>query len=278
MKKMKILALGIFLSLCLTMTTWAGVSEMADSLIKAHAEKQPIPVLSQANPNLDVKTAYQVQKIYVQWRMTKDKVAGFKAGLTTEGAQKAFGVPSPLTGVLYDSGKLGGTPIVDGKAVRGLAIETEIGFVIGQPINRPLRDVSELQQIVSAVMPAIELPSLGFATEMKMVKGVDLIAANVGAAKFIAGTPRPHQGVNLNQVNVTLSYNGQALYQGKGAEAMGDQWKAALWLLNSVVEKEYKVEPGQILITGALGKLVPGKPGQYVADYGDFGKISFEVK
>ena len=48
--------------------------------------------------------------------------------------------------------------------------------------------------------------------------------------------------------------------------------------LNSAVEQGYKVEPGHILITGALGKLVPGKPGKYVADYGDFGKISFEVK
>lgn len=126
-------------------------------------------------------------------------------------------------------------------------------------------------------MPAIELPESGL-WDMKLVKGVDLIAANVGAAKFIVGTLRSHQGVNLNEVNVTLFYNGQALYQGKGVEALGDQWKAALWMVNSVLEQGYKVEAGHILITGALGKMVPGKPGQYVADYGDFGKISFDVK
>jgi len=278
MKKSWILSIGMFLSLGFTMTAWAGVSEMVDSLVWTFTSGQPTPVLSKANPDLDVETAYKVQKAYVQWRMTKDKVAGFKAGLTTEGAQKAFGVTFPLSGILYDSGKLGGSPVVDGKAFRRLGIETEIGFVIGQSINRPIQDIQEFQKMVSAVMPAIELPDLGFAEDMKEVKGVDLIAANVGAAKFIAGTPRPYQGVNLNQVNVTLSYNGQALYQGKGVEALGDQWKAALWLVNSVVEQGYKVEPGHILITGALGKLIPGKPGQYVADYGDFGKISFEVK
>ena len=122
MKKSWILPFGIFLSLCFTMMAWAGVSEMADSLIKAYAEKQPPPILSPANPNLDVKTAYQVQKAYVQWRMTKDKVADFKAGLTTEGAQKAFGVTFPLAGVLYNSGKLDGSPVVDGKALPGVAI------------------------------------------------------------------------------------------------------------------------------------------------------------
>jgi 2-keto-4-pentenoate hydratase len=276
MKKSWILSLGIFLSLCFTTPAWAGVSEMVDSLVWTFSSGQAVAVLSQANPDLDVQTAYQVQKGYVQKRVATDKVAGFKAGLTTEGAQKAFGVDFPLSGILYDSGKLEGSPVVDGKAFRGMGIETEIGFVIGQSINRPVRDVEELQQKVSAVMPAIEMPDWRFPTPK--VKGVDLIAANVNAAKFIAGTPRPHQGVNLNQVNVSLSYNGQVLYQGKGAEALGDQWKAALWLVNSVVEQGYKVEPGHILITGALGKLIPGKPGQYVADYGDFGKISFEVK
>jgi 2-keto-4-pentenoate hydratase len=277
MRKFRILSLWVFLSLFVSMAAWGGVSDMANSLIKADAENQPIPVLSKTDPNLDAKTAYEVQKGYVQWRMTKDKMAGFKGGLTTEAAQKRFGVSFPVTGVLYASGKLEGSPVLDKTAFRMMMIETEIGFVINQPIQQTLRDVQELQQKVGAVMPSIELPDFGFA-DMKVMKGVDVIAANCVAAKFIAGTPRPHQGVNLNEVSVTLYYNGQALYQGKGAEAMGDQWKAALWMINSIVEQGYRIEPGHILITGALGQMVPGKPGQYVADYGDFGKISFEIK
>jgi 2-keto-4-pentenoate hydratase len=255
----------------------AKISEMANSLIRAVAEKQPIPVLSETEPDLDPKTAYEVQKVYVQWRLAKDRVAGYKAALTTENAQKMSGLDFPLTGILYESGKLEGSPVVDRAVLRALLIETEIGFVIGQSIDQPLRSVQELRQKVSSVMPAIELPGSGFANG-KPVKGVDLIAANVGSAKFIVGISRSHHGINLNQVNVTLFYNGQALYQGNGAEALGDQWKAALWIVNGVLEQGYKVEPGHILITGALGKMVPGKPGRYVADYGDFGSISFEVK
>jgi 2-keto-4-pentenoate hydratase len=277
MRKFKILSLWVFMSLFVSMIARGGVSDMADSLIKADAENQPIPVLSKNEPDLDAKTAYEVQKVYFQWRMTKDKAAGFKGGLTTEAAQKRFGVSSPVTGVLYASGKLEGSPVLDKTAFRTMMIETEIGFVISQPIQQTLKDVQELQQKVGAVMPSIELPDFGFA-DMKAIKGIDVIAANVVAAKFIAGASRPHQGINLNEVSVTLYHNGQALYQGKGAEAMGDQWKAALWMINSIVEQGYRIEPGHILITGALGQMVPGKPGQYVADYGDFGKISFEIK
>ncbi len=253
------------------------ISEMANSLIKAIAEKQPIPVLSESEPDLDPKTAYEVQKIYVHWRLAKDRVAGYKAALTTKNAQNMSGLDFPLTGILYDSGKLEGSPVVDRDAFRALLIETEIGFAVGQSIHQPPQSLQELQRMVSGVMPVIELPGSGFA-EGKVVKGVDLIAANIGSAKFIVGMSRSHHGVNLNQVNVTLSYNGQALYQGKGVEALGDQWKAALWIVNSVLGQGYKVEPGHILITGALGKMVPGKPGRYDADYGDFGNISFEVK
>jgi 2-keto-4-pentenoate hydratase len=49
-------------------------------------------------------------------------------------------------------------------------------------------------------------------------------------------------------------------------------------LINTVVQQGWKIEPGQILITGALPKAIPGKPGKYVADFEKLGKISFEIK
>ena len=45
-----------------------------------------------------------------------------------------------------------------------------------------------------------------------------------------------------------------------------------------MIKQGWRLEPGYIVITGALGKMLPGKPGKYVADYGSFGKIAFEIK
>ena len=84
--------------------------------------------------------------------------------------------------------------------------------------------------------------------------------------------------LDLNNTSTTLTLNGETVLQGKGADALGDQWKAALWLINTIVEQGYKIEPGHVLITGALPKATRGKPGKYVADYGKLGQISFEVK
>jgi len=35
-----------------------------------------------------------------------------------------------------------------------------------------------------------------------------------------------------------------------------------LRLINTIVQQGWKIEPGQIIITGALPKAIPGKPGK----------------
>jgi len=39
-----------------------------------------------------------------------------------------------------------------------------------------------------------------------------------------------------------------------------------------------KVKDGYIVVTGSVSKMVPAKPGKYLADYGDFGTIKFEYR
>ncbi len=252
-------------------------SRWADVLVKAHDEGRPIPVLSAQYPEIDARSAYKIQEAYVARRLTRERIAGFKAGLTSEASQKRFGMAAPLAGVLFDSGKKQTGSVIDQLMFGKLMMETEIGFLIGTSIAEPIDDVSELRDSVQAVMPVIELPDLGFADTNKL-KAVDIIAANVTASQFIVGREQEVGDFDLNTVAVFLSLDGQNVNSGKGSDALGDQWQAALWLVNAVVEQGYRIEPGHILITGALGKMLPGKPGRYIADYGGFGQISFVVK
>ncbi|NIS63067.1 MAG: 4-oxalocrotonate decarboxylase [Proteobacteria bacterium] len=277
MKSKWISFLGLVLGLVFATIAWSDLSEseLADILMKAHEANQKIPVLSTQKPNLDVQTAYRVQKAYVKQRLARDQIGGFKAGFCTEAAQKQYGLNAPAAGVLFASGKKMGSPIIEKAAFKNLLVETEIGFLVGKSITQPLKDISELYGNIQAVLPAIELPDAGFAEK---ARGVDIIAANVASAKFIPGKEREFKELDLNNIFVTLSLEGQEVNKGKGADAMGDQWKALLWLINTMVEQGWKIEPGQILITGALPKAVPGKPGKYVADFGKLGRISFEVK
>ena len=252
------------------------VSELADLLSAADATDQAIPVLSARAPDLDVAAAYRVQRAYVRRRLADDQIAGFKAGLTSQASQRRFGVTSPAAGVLLASGRRRTAAEIKASRFHLLMIETEIGFVVGERIAEPLEDVSALRERLRGVVPAIELPDLGFA-DMKKLKGVDIIAANVSAAEFIVGDERSLEGLDPNQVAVTLTLDGKATGRGVGSDAMGDQWKAARWLVNTIVRHGWEIEPGAVLLTGALGKMLPGKPGTYSADFGALGTIAFEV-
>ena len=273
----RIIAAAVVTYLLLTSLAFAQAVDPAALLFDAYARKQPIPVLSAMMPNLDAKVAHDIQKAYLLKRLENDKIGGFKAGLTTPATQERFGVTSPVAGILFASGKLADGVSVDSAQFRGLMLEIEIGFILGEAITQPVKDATELQKKVRGVFPAIELPDMGFA-DMKQLKGVDIIAANVSAAQFIVGAEQALAGQDLNAVAATLTMNGETVNSGNGSEALGDQWQAALWLVNSIIEQGWTLEPGHVLMTGALGKMIPGKPGKYLADYGDFGKITFEVK
>lgn len=263
--------------LLLVATARGDVAELVDLLLAAHAQKQPIPVLSEHHPTLDEKTAYQIQKAYVQQRLLNERIAGFKAGLTSQASQQRFGVDTPVAGVLFVSGRRNGRQAIDADAFQKLMIETEIGFLVASPITEPMETVGELREHILHATPVIELPDTGFA-DLKKVKGVDLIAANVGAALFLAGQTQEAAGLDLRSLTVTLSRDGEIINRGTGSEALGDPWNAALWLVNSVLVQGWTIAPGQILLSGSLGQMVPAVPGRHTADFGALGTLSFELR
>src|SRR5262245_15930354 len=73
-----------------------GIAEMVDLLMKAHADKQPTPLISQHYPDLDVDAAYEVQRAYARRRLANDRIGGLKAGLTSEANQKRMGMSAPV--------------------------------------------------------------------------------------------------------------------------------------------------------------------------------------
>ena len=48
--------------------------------------------------------------------------------------------------------------------------------------------------------------------------------------------------------------------------------------MNHLIEYGWTMEPGQILLSGALGKVVEAQPGTYEANFGPLGKLSVEIR
>lgn len=247
-------------------------------LTAAADDARPIPVLSKRGHVLTLEQAYSVQRQYVEACVTNgESVVGFKAGLTSEASRRRFEIFTPVSGVLLRSAQLEpGARLAAGPSQK-LMLETELGYVFGQAVTNAILDDASMRAVVERIVPAIEIPNLGF-EDLTALKGVDVVAANVATHRFLVGRGLPIANVDPNAVTVSCTMGTNVVNTGRGSDAMGNQWRALRWLVNNVVGQGWAVEPGQILITGALGNMIPGAPGRYRADFGELGSLEFGIE
>ena len=109
-----------------------------------------------------------------------------------------------------------------------------------------------------------------------------MVASNSATYAFIPGTAvaaewqdateRP----NLDQVVISLSQESM-LHSELAGSIMQGQWQAFSWLVNEVLRLKYPLRANHLLMTGSIGALHPGKPGDYHAKYGSLGSIDFSL-
>ena len=237
--------------------------------------------MPQFGQQLDIDSAYRLQTRALKILLAGKRPDGFKAGLTSTAAQEKFSFRQPVAGVLLAGSQLAadeqGTYSIRASAYPKLMMEIEIGFQLDAAISVAVADVNTLKTLVRTIYPVIELPDLGF-EDMASLVGTDIIANNVAARKYIVGQNPQVPPANLNAMQIDLYRDGQLILQGKGSDALGDQWQALLWLVNRSLANGWILQPGQILITGALGKMLPAARGQYSAHYEGVGQINWRVE
>lgn len=233
-------------------------------------------IFSKKNKHLTLNKAYHLQKAFVKNSVAKGAaIAGFKAELTASGAPEANGLHEPISGVLLL------TPIKGAKAEINLegainpSVELEFAYQISQAISDKI-SIDDLPAYISHVAPAIEIPQMNFPSNNYI--GLDLIANNAMGYKLAIGEWQPLNPFNQLDIQaVSLSCNGAVLIKGKGANVMGGQAKALVWLINNIIDHGYKIQKNQVLITGNIVSISTVKPCAYQANFGRFGQLDLQV-
>ena len=242
------------------------------SIENAWRTNSSIPLAHLIDETLTIERAYAVQTRLVRRESKNAAPIGFKAGLTSEAARERFHAGSAIAGVLLRPAD--SLPAhLSLSEFRGLYIETEVAMRIGNPIRKPVANVAELRSHIDGIAAAVELPNLDY-ERPDQLNALDIIASNVAAAHFMTGSFAPPEQRDPNQLTVTLECNAERLSTGQGRDAMGDQWQAALWLVNTMVGQGWELEAGQVLLTGALGKMVKASEGECIAHFGVWGTLS----
>jgi 2-keto-4-pentenoate hydratase len=259
----------------------AGSASEADALAAevraALASGGVAPALSAGRPDLDLDLAYAVQgRLVAGWAAT-DGIAGYKSAFGSRALQQRFGLEQSATAVLPLSGLLqadGAEPVSIALGdYRQPMLETEVALRIGAPLSRAPATPAGLLPFIDAVMHAIEIPELALDGAVPP-RGVDYIATNIGARRYVLGAPRPIELIGQVEPQLVLSRDGQVLSQGRADATL--VW--AFELVRQLLSRGFELEAGQVLLTGVVGALVPAEPGEYEADYGELGRIRFGLR
>jgi 2-keto-4-pentenoate hydratase len=250
--------------ICLVLAACSSTPQrVVDEIVTSWREHRSLPNIDET---LTIDSAYRVQTRSVRTRLQGATPAGFKAGLTSPPAQARFKTNHAVAGVLFTEGERKSADTLRLSELRGLHVEVELAMRVDKAIDKPLADVAALREHIDGIAPALELPNIDY-VNLQAIDVVDLVATNVSAANYILGDFVSPGSRDPNSVAVRLVCNDQEVTSGTARDALGDQWQAALFLVNKMLEQGWTVQPGQILLTGALGRAIPASVGRCVASF-----------
>jgi len=249
--------------------------EAAERLAEAERTRSPIDRLTDLYPGIGVADAYDIQlRQIAAKRAAGAKVVGKKIGLTGKAIQQQFGVSTPDYGHLMDY-----FPIPDGGEVTASEliqprVEPEIAFVLDKPLRGPGVNLAQVLAATRYVTPAFEIIDSRI-KEWKF-KYEDTVADNGSSARFVLGSEqRAVDELDLRLVGMVFKKNGEDIGNSAGAASLGNPAAAVAWLANALAEYGIGLEPGEVILPGALTKSFDAAPGDtFSASYDGLGSVN----
>lgn len=238
----------------------------------------PFAPITDSQPRLGLSGAYRVQRRLIARRIAKgDRVAGYKGGLMSQASLEARGVREPLVGVLFRSDRLDSGSPVSLCGYRKASFEMKLGFLFSRAVTTPPTDGAALRASVGEIVPVVDLPDIAYRNPDRY-SAVDMVAANVSAFRYVRGTEHEPQGLDLDALAVSMTRDGHPLTSGRGSESFGNQWASLAMVVRQILASGRRVAAGDLVITGKIGERGWLPPGDYRADYGPLGTVSFAVR
>jgi 2-keto-4-pentenoate hydratase len=251
----------------------------ARALYEARTTRTPIPPFTDDDPSLDMADGYATQQELVTMLLADgDRVVGYKVGLTSEPMQRMFAIDSPDYGPVLAS-----TVHTDGDTIlldRFIApkVEAEIVFRLGSHLAGPGITRDHARSAVAEVMAGIEIVDSRIENwRIRLADTVTDLASNGAVAIADRAVPLAHLDTRL--IGMALTRNGQLVATGAGAAALGDPVAVVAWLANVLGEHGVALEPGHLVMTGALHAAVPMNAGdEFVAEFDRLGTVTIRVE
>jgi 2-keto-4-pentenoate hydratase len=252
-----------------------NVRAAANALREARVSRRSIAPISSEYALTGVDAAYAVADINTQATIASGRrVVGKKIGLTSQAVQRQLEVDQPDFGVLFDDMEfLNGQDVPVARLMQP-KVEAEIAFVVGRDLAGPLPSWGEFVGSIAYALPALEIVDSAI-TDWKITL-VDTIADNASCGLYVLGDQPVVLGtLQLADLGMEMTANGQVASTGSGAACMGHPLRAAYWLARTMVERGQGLRAGELILSGALGPMVTVQSGDRLhATLGALGTVS----
>ncbi|WP_375492130.1 2-keto-4-pentenoate hydratase [uncultured Jatrophihabitans sp.] len=222
-------------------------------------------LLHAADLDAEVGLAYEVQQAFIDARTTAGaQQVGRKIGLTNPKVRAQLGVDRPDFGVLLDDMTRPQDRPISTRGLLAPRIEAEIAFVLGDDLDGPDIAADDVRAATAYVVSAFEIVDSRIADWDITI--TDTIADNGSSALFVLGDDRvPLGGTDLSQIAMTMTRRDEIVSRGVGADCLGDPVAAVVWLATTAQSLGQPLRAGDIVLSGALGPVVPITPGDAFA-------------
>lgn len=227
----------------------------------------------------DIDAGYAIQEINTGLDLAAGrKVSGRKIGLTSKAVQDQLGVDRPDFGTLFVDMEYGdGIEIPAGRLMQPRA-EAEVALVLGEDLVDGPFGFAEIMSATAFALPAIEV--VDSRIEDWNIRLLDTVADNASCGLYVlGGKPVSLSDVDLRAITMSMTVNGEERSSGVGAACLGHPLHAARWLADTLFARGIPLRAGDVVMTGALGPVVPIEAGdEVVASFGPLGSVSTRLE
>ncbi|MBX3687005.1 MAG: 2-oxopent-4-enoate hydratase [Rhodocyclaceae bacterium] len=239
----------------------ALIARLGDELYTALTSCEVLDPLTNRHPEITIEDAYRIQQQMLSRRLAAgEKVVGKKIGVTSKAVMNMLGVHQPdfgwLTdGMLYNEGEaIAANTLIQPKA------EGEIAFVLKSDLTGPGVTAADVLRATEGVMACFEIVDSRIRDWKIRIQ--DTVADNASCGVFVLGDrmvdPRE---LDMSTCGMVLEKNGEIVVTGAGAATLAHPLNAVAWLVNMLGTLGIGLKAGEIVLSGALGAMVPVEAG-----------------
>ncbi|MBY0385236.1 fumarylacetoacetate hydrolase family protein [bacterium] len=254
------------------------VVEFSQVLYNARKSSQEVEPLTKSFENFSLEDAYLIQAHGVQKRLAdREKIIGYKMGLTSKAKMEQMGLHTPIFGVLTDQMEVKNGSTFSLKDKIHPKAEPELFFITSRELKGSITE-EEAQTACSRVGVALEILDSRY-KGFKYFTLPDVVADNSSSSFFVLGEAvQPKINADFKNLKIEILENEKVIYSDSSNAILGNPILSLCELVKLLSEQGLALPSGSIVLAGAATAAIELKLGQTIsARLEDVGSATFHI-